>query len=152
MEYLLRPALPEDHDWIYACKTVSVRPYVERIWGWDEALQRRDFDGDFVSIGQFKVIETSEKAIGFLQVTEERDCMEVEELHLLPDYREQGIGSSILRRLLLNCRERGLTLRLGCFKENYRARNLYRRLGFRQIAETETHCILAVTPARTIPR
>lgn len=104
-----------------------------------------------MSIAQFKVIEVVEKAIGFLQVAEGKGCMEVVELHLLPGYRGQGIGSSILCRLLMNCWQRGFTLRLGCFKENYRARDLYRRLGFRQIAETDTHCILEATPAQTIP-
>ncbi len=148
MDYQLRPAVQQDHDWIYACKAASVRPYVEAIWGWDEAFQQRDFDSDFASVGQFQVIETSGKPIGFLQVLEKKDCVEVAELHLLPDYREQGIGSSILRRLLLNCQERGLPLRLGCFKENYRAKALYQRLGFRQTAETETHCILEAAPAQ----
>ena len=100
MDYQLRPAVPEDRDWIYACKAASVRPYVESIWGWDEAFQRRDFDGDFGSIGQFRVIEAAGQPIGFLQVLEEEDCVEVAELHLAPDRRGQGIGSSILRRLL----------------------------------------------------
>lgn len=148
MDYQLRPAVPEDHDWIYACKAMSVRPYVEAIWGWDESFQRRDFDGDFASIGQFRVIETSGKPIGFLQVLKAKECVEVAELHLLPDYREQGIGSSILRRLLVDCRERGLTLRLGCFKKNHRAKALYQRLGLRQTGETETHCILEFSPVR----
>lgn len=86
-----------------------------------------------------------------MQVLEENDCVEVAELHLLPDYREQGIGSSILRRLLAYCQERELTLQLGCFKENYRAKALYQRLGFRQVEETENHCILAHFPTQMIP-
>ena len=146
MNYQLRPAVPEDRDWIYACKAASVRPYVEPIWGWDEAFQRRDFDGDFGSIGQFSVIEAAGQPIGFLQVLEEKDCVEVAELHLVSDCRGQGIGSSILRRLLNQCRNQGRTLRLGCFKENHRAKALYQRLGFRQTAETETHYVLEAAP------
>ena len=146
MDYQLRPAVPEDRDWIYACKAASVRPYVESIWGWDEAFQRRDFDGDFGSIGQFRVIEAAGQPIRFLQVLEEEDCVEVAELHLAPDRRGQGIGSSILRRLLADCRNQGRTLRLGCFKENHRAKALYQRLGFRQTAETETHYVLEAAP------
>ena len=146
MDYQLRPAVPEDRDWIYACKAASVRPYVEPIWGWDEAFQRRDFDGDFGSIVQFSVIEAAGQPIGFLQVLEEKDCVEVAELHLVPDCRGQGIGSSILRRLLADCGNRGRTLRLGCFKENHRAKALYQRLGFRQTAETETHYVLEAAP------
>lgn len=147
MEYRLRPAVPEDHDWIYTCKAASVRPYVESIWGWDEAFQQRDFDRDFVSIGQFRVIETAGKPLGFLQVLESENCVELAELHLLPDCRGQGIGSCVLRSLLAHCRERGCTLRLGCFKQNDRAQAFYRRLGFRQTAETGSHYILEVSPA-----
>lgn len=146
MDYQLRPAVLADHDWIYDCKAASIRCYVEPVWGWDEAFQKLDFDGDFVSIGQFQVIESSAKPIGFLQVLEGKDCVEVAELHLPPDYQGQGIGSSILRRLLADCRERRCTLRLGCFKENHRAQALYQRLGLRQTAETETHYILEMTP------
>lgn len=146
MEYRLRPAVPEDHDWIYACKAASVRPYVESIWGWDEAFQQQDFDRDFAAIGQFRVIETAEKPLGFLQVVESENCVELAELHLLPDYRGQGIGSCVLRGLLAHCRKRRCPLRLGCFKENYRAQALYRRLGFRQISETESHYILEISP------
>lgn len=147
MDFQLRPAVSQDHDWIYACKAASVRPYVEPIWGWNEAFQRMDFDGDFVSIAQFHVIETSEKPIGFLQVVEEKDGIEVAELHLLQDCRGRGIGSSILRGLLADCQERGCALRLGCFKENHRALDLYQRLGFRCVAETESHYILEISPA-----
>ena len=146
MDYQLRPAVPEDRDWIYACKAASVRPYVEPICGGHEAFQRRDFDGDFGSIGQFSVIEAAGQPIGFLQVLEEKDCVEVAELHLVSDCRGQGIGSSILRRLLADCGNRGRTLRLGCFKENHRAKALYQRLGFRQTAETETHYVLEAAP------
>lgn len=151
MDYHLRPAAPEDHDWIYACKAASVRPYVEPVWGWDESFQRRDFDSDFASIGQFRVIETPEKPIGFLQILDGKDCVEVAELHLLPDCRGKGIGSSILRRLLADCRQQGRPLRLGCFKDNHRAKALYQRLGFRQTAETETHCILEASPEQRMP-
>ena len=46
MNYQIRSATPDDHDFIYALKTESVRPYVEKIWGWDEAFQREDFDNE----------------------------------------------------------------------------------------------------------
>ena len=67
-------------------------------------------------------------------------------ISLYKEYRGQGIGSSILRRLLADCRNQGRTLRLGCFKENHRAKALYQRLGFRQTAETETHYVLEAAP------
>ena len=47
MDYKIRFATPDDYDLIYALKTESIRPYVEKIWGWDEDYQKKDFDGDF---------------------------------------------------------------------------------------------------------
>ena len=67
MNYQIRSATPDDHDFIYALKTESVRPYVEKIWGWDEAFQREDFDNDFTSIEQFYVIEIDNTFAGYMQ-------------------------------------------------------------------------------------
>lgn len=67
MLYRIRPATPEDHDFIYGLKAESVRPYVEKIWGWEEAYQRADFDADFSAIEQFHVVETDGGRAGFVQ-------------------------------------------------------------------------------------
>ena len=34
MDYKIRFATPDDHDLVYGLKAESVRPYVEKIWGW----------------------------------------------------------------------------------------------------------------------
>lgn len=58
MDYIIRSATPDDHDLIYLLKSQSVRPYVEKIWGWDESYQQNDFDRDFSQIGQFVETDT----------------------------------------------------------------------------------------------
>lgn len=50
MDYKIRFATPDDQDLVYGLKAESVRPYVEKIWGWDENYQKKDFDGDFSRI------------------------------------------------------------------------------------------------------
>ena len=50
MDYKIRIATPNDHDLIYTLKAESVRPYVEKIWGWDEDYQKKDFDSDFPTL------------------------------------------------------------------------------------------------------
>lgn len=142
MEYIIRSATPDDHDLIYTLKSQSVRPYVEKIWGWDEIYQQNDFDRDFSQMDQFKVIEINGKFIGFVQYYLEHSCYHVVEIHLLPEYRGNGIGSNILKALQEICIAQGKKIQLGCFKENVRAKNLYHKLGFIQIGETDTHHIL----------
>ena len=68
-DYLLRAARPDDQAQIYHLKTQSVRPYVEKIWGWDEVYQQQDFARDFQAIERFHVIEVGGQFAGFLQAS-----------------------------------------------------------------------------------
>ena len=77
MLYRIRPATPEDHDFIYGLKAESVRPYVEKIWGWDETYQRADFDADFSAIEQFHVVEADGGRAGIVQYNRHHSCLEI---------------------------------------------------------------------------
>ena len=142
MDYQIRFAAPDDHDVIYALKAASVRPYVEKIWGWDEDYQKNDFDDDFSHIDQFHVIEINRSFAGFVQYYFEHPYFEVVEIHLLPEHRGKGIGFDILRYLQKICIAQDSKIHIGCFKENRRAKQLYQRMGFVQAEETDTHFIL----------
>ena len=151
MDYKIRFATPDDHDLIYTLKTESVRPYVEKIWGWDEDYQKKDFDGDFAHMDQFNVIEIDGRFVGFVQYYFEYPYFEVVEIHLLPEFRGKGIGSEILRYLQKVCIAHDRKIRIGCFKENHRAKYLYQKLGFMQTEETDTHYILEYPNYLIIP-
>lgn len=151
MDYKIRFATPDDHNLIYELKAESVRPYVEKIWGWDENYQRNDFDGDFSHIEQFNVIEIDGSFAGFVQYHFEYPYFEVVEIHLHPEYRGKGIGSDILRYLQRVCIAQDRKIRIGCFKENHRAKMLYKKLGFMQTEETDTHYILEYPNYTIIP-
>lgn len=142
MDYKTRPATPGDHDLIYGLKAASIRPYVEKIWGWDEEYQRGEFDRDFSAIEEYQVIEVDGRFAGFVQACCAYPFYEINEIHLLPEYRGKGIGSNLLWRVQNEHVARGEWLRIGCFKENHRAKALYQRLGFVQTEETDTHYIL----------
>lgn len=151
MDYKIRFATPDDHDLIYGLKAESVRPYVEKNWGWDEDYQRKDFDSEFSHMEQFNVIEVDSKFAGFVQYYFEYPYFEVVEIHLLPGYRGNGIGSDILRYLQKVCIAQDRKIRIGCFKENHRAKALYQKLGFMQTEETDTHYILEYPNYLIIP-
>ena len=141
-DYLLRTAKPDDMAQIYHLKAQAVRPYVEKIWGWDEVYQKQDFARDFQAIERFQVIEVGGNFAGFLQASFLDPYHEIQELHLLPAYRDKGIGSQILRQLQETCTAQGQFIRIGCFRENQRAKALYEKLGFVETSETDTHFIL----------
>ena len=88
-DYLLRAARPDDQAHIYHLKAQSVRPYVEKIWGWDEEYQQQDFARDFQAIEHFQVIEVGGRFAGFFQASFLNPYYEIQELHLLPAYRDK---------------------------------------------------------------
>ena len=100
---------------------------------------------------QFNVIEVDSKFAGFVQYYFEYPYFEVVEIHLLPEYRGKDIGSEILRYLQKACIAHDRKIRIGCFKENHRAKQLYQKLGFMQTEETDTHYILEYPNYAIIP-
>lgn len=64
-----------------------------------------------------------------------RPCVWVEDLYLLPEYREQGEGSRLLREL--TGRYPGAVVRLEAEKENHRALHVYEKCGFQQLPYRE---------------
>jgi len=43
----LRPATQEDYDFLWWLHHTTMRPYVEKTWGWDEARQSQHFQERF---------------------------------------------------------------------------------------------------------
>ena len=142
MDYKIRFATSDDHDMIYALKKENLRPYVEKIWGWDEDYQIKDFDKKFNDIQHYFVIEVDSRFAGFLQYYYEHPYFEVANIHLDPEHRGKGIGSDCLRHLQKVCIAQDRNIRLRCFRENHRAKSFYQKIGFMQTGETETHYIL----------
>lgn len=62
------------------------------------------------------------------------DVILLDEIYLESEYRSKGIGSSIIRELLIN----NSIVYLWVYKLNTKALSLYKKLGFKIIDETET--------------
>lgn len=65
-------------------------------------------------------------------------------ISVYPEYRGLGIGTELLKKLLASVRERGyLGVSLSVQRENY-AVKMYKKAGFRILAETEEEYIMVV--------
>ena len=139
-DWQLRPAEERDREFLYQVKKQSNFGYISDLWGWDEDFQRREFARDFQQIREFSVITVDGADAGFLQLQSGSDFLNVAEIHLLPPFQGQGIGSAVLRDVQADAE--GLPVLIGCFRANKRAYQLYQRLGFAPITENDTHFIL----------
>ncbi len=80
----------------------------------------------------FEIILADNKSAGRLYVDRRKDEIRLIDIALLPEYRNKGIGTSLLRKLLEEAGEMNKPLRIHVEKFNP-ALQLYQRLGFKKI-------------------
>lgn len=141
--YRLRPATAEDYAFLEQLHRRTLRPYVERTWGWDDAEQaamfRRRFDPALLVI-----VVVDERDAGVLHVERRADETFLVNIALDPEFQGRGIGTAIVGDVLAE----GAPVTLQVLRVNP-ARGLYERLGFRLTEETATHYRMRAGPAVT---
>ena len=85
-------------------------------------------------IDDYRVICINDKKIGCLLVVNKDDGVLLDEIYLEEKYRNKGIGTSIIKKILSSYN----IVYLWVYKLNTRAISLYKKLGFKIIDETET--------------
>ena len=148
LHFTLRPAMPEDRNFLYQLKKKVNLGYISAIWGWDEDYQQEEFDRDFQKREEFSVIVSDDADAGFLQLQRGTDFLNVAEIHLLPVFRGQGLGTAVLRYIQALGDKEELPVLIGCFRANQGARDLYLRLGFQPAGESDTHYLFLYYPTK----
>ena len=137
----LRSAASDDSEFAFRVKEAAFRPYVEKVWGWDEAEQRRVHEERFAA-QDFRVISVAGTDVGIMAAVVAPDCLKVNQLFILPGHQAKGIGSACMRLIMDEARQLGLPVRLRVLKVNPRARAFYERLGFVRTGQTDTHNLM----------
>ncbi|MGH9445427.1 MAG: GNAT family N-acetyltransferase [Terriglobia bacterium] len=137
----LRSEQPEDQDMvrsIYASTRTAemdVAPWTddqkEAFLNMQFRLQTAHFRRNYPD-ASFDIILENGAPVGRLYVAREVDEVCILDIAVLPDYRGKGIGTLIVRRLMVEASDRGAPLRLHVERNN-RALRLYDRLGFQVI-------------------
>lgn len=128
---------------MFELKKITLKKYIEEIWGWDEAYQHLLLKEE-VQKEMSYIITSAQRKIGVLTLSQWTDYVFVENLLILPEYQGHGVGSSILKTLIAQNKDKGKKTRLGAFKNNVAANRLYIRLGFERVEETDTHFIYEI--------
>ena len=82
----------------------------------------------------YKIIICDNKKIGCCLVEEKDDGVILDEIYLEEEYRNKGIGTNIIKKILQN----NPIVYLWVYKENIKAISLYKKIGFNIIEDTET--------------
>jgi len=141
----LRPAVPEDFDFLYDLRRATMKDYVVQTWGkWDEEWQRSHFREHF-NPAVCRIITFQGQDVGVLSLVEREGEVFLGNIEVSPDYQGKGIGTFVIRSVLKEAHRKGKPVALQVLKVNP-ARRLYERLGFSVAGETATHYLMKATP------
>lgn len=140
MEYSFRNCTLDDFDFLFELKKENFKWYVDKIWGWNDDDQKQRLKQDLEEhLAHKRIILVDSKKVGVYAVhTTENGDLFINEISILKEYQNKGIGRKILEEQLKENRQRRIRTILQVFKDNP-AKSLYEKLGFKVYGETETH-------------
>lgn len=145
MNVSLVETVPEDVHFFVALNELSYKELIERQFGrWDARVQAEAFLEKWRDSGFLKVL-VDKRQVGGLWVRHHKDSHELREIQILPEFRNQGIGTYLLRREIERARAAGKSLRLRVLLENPAIR-LYRRMGFRIVRTDDVRHYMELNP------
>ena len=104
--------------------------------------KRNNTEGDILMARQNRHIKRHQR----MRANQLSDHWEFGEFYILPRQQGRGIGSCLLKQAIADAERTGLPIRLAYLKWNS-VGTLYRRHGFRQIGENDTHYFMERKPA-----
>ncbi|MDD3241401.1 MAG: GNAT family N-acetyltransferase [Bacilli bacterium] len=134
--YILEDSTEEDIDRLKYYKLKSIVDYAENL-SEDEMSKIDSYIQSNIpkQLKDYKNIKHNNKVIGCLLVSTEDNEILLDEIYLEKKYRKKGIGSNIIKTII---KESTKDIILWLYKKNVNAYNLYLKLGFKILNETDT--------------
>lgn len=130
----------DDYGFLYGLHREVMRGYVEQTWGWDEAWQQDYFARHFRPETE-QIIVLHGEDIGLVSVRRNQDELFIENIEILPEFQNQGVGTFIISRVIEEAHRQNCSVALQVLKVNP-AQRLYGRLGFTIEGATKTHYLM----------
>ena len=140
MEYSFKNCTLDDFEFLFELKKENFKWYVDKIWGWNDDDQKQRLKQDLEEhLAHKRIILVDSKKVGVyaVHITENGDLF-INEISILKEYQNKGVGRKILEEQLKENRQKGIRTILQVFKDNP-AKTLYEELGFKVYGENETH-------------
>jgi len=153
-DVILRGVTAADEDFLVGLYATT-RPEVA-MFGWDEAEQhafiRMQFDMQRRSYAmqsptaEHSVIAYEGRNAGRLIVERSATSLSLTDIAILPEFRQKGIATLIIKRLQDEAERTGRSIELTVERMNVNAFQLYRKLGFEVTGENQLHLAMKWTP------
>ena len=133
-----RQAKDNDFDLTFTVKSNCTRQLIEKIWGWDNALQidyhQRQFNPNKTKIIIYKNVE-----VGYVSIADKYDTILIENILIHTAFQGKGIGTSVILDTIKIAVEQNKNIELQVFKINESATRFYERLNFEKFDQTDLH-------------
>jgi GNAT superfamily N-acetyltransferase len=127
--FTLRPSTVEDAPLFYRLIDQTMRGFIVETWGrWDEERVRRETAIDSALPGA-QVVQVGDVAAGVWVVERSASYIQLEQIYLLPEYQNLGIGTALLKQLTGESDRTHIPVRLRVIAVNP-AKRFYEGLGF----------------------
>ena len=129
MRFTLRPARSDDWSFVWALRLATMRPLIERTYGWDEAMQRTFAEpslGGRIAEVHDHVHDARVAVLTVLDWGRERHLAWIA---VIPTLQRHGLGAALVRLAQREAQEEAKPLTLQVLAAN-RAVHFYERLGF----------------------
>lgn len=141
----LRPARPADRSFALRVFFETQRHIIEELFGWrGDDVEQSKFDALYDE-GHTSIVELAGEDVGWLTVFRGANSIEINSIYIVPKEQGQGLGTHLMQQLIAEANADGKTLTLSTAKIN-RARQLYERLGFVDVSESEFKAYMARAP------
>ena len=134
MQLSYEPARAEDGPVIFGFAKELIERYetdpdldLEMALGWTKRKIEKRID-------EYTRVLCDGEVAGYYRFAPDGDKMELDDLYVLPEYRNRGVGTAVLRR----CLAQGKPIYFYVFTGNVRAVALYEREGFRKAEDVST--------------
>jgi ribosomal protein S18 acetylase RimI-like enzyme len=152
--YTLRPATADDEPFLFelyrSTRTVGqialplASDQADLILRMQFTAQHRSYEAEFPTQEHNIILVDGHRAGRVLVAPQEKEVRFVD-LALLPEYRNTGIATVLIRELMDDVARRGMPARLHVARDN-RAIRLYERLGFTVVGESGPNLVMTWAP------
>src|SRR5262245_16166625 len=99
--YSLRPATPDDAEYLYALHVATMKEYVVQTWGgpWDDGFQRDYFFRGFQPTA-IQIILLDGRDAGQLRLRKTENEFWVDLIEVAPDSQGRGVGTAVIHDIL----------------------------------------------------